>query len=91
MSLKDDESQSRWNEFFEALPRIERPTMPTPTSTNTIEVHDSIFVQKKVEFNDNGNFEVVTERVPAAKVSITSFNGESGGFETEVIISPDQS
>jgi len=90
MSLKDDESQSRWNEFFEALPRIERPTIPTPTSTNTAEVHDSIFVQRKAEFDENGNVEVVAIRIPAAVVTLTSINEATGEFNTEILISPDR-
>lgn len=54
------------------------------------EFHPSIFVQRKAEFDNDGNIELVTEIVPAAKVVVTTAN-ESGGFDTEIIVSPEGS
>ncbi len=87
MSLQESGMQMMLLNVAPAQQSIEN--VQTHTEKPNVEFHPSAFVQGKVEFFDNGDHEVVLERVPAATVIITTMN-ETGGFDTEIIIAPDR-
>lgn len=88
MSLKEFAIQGSLQDFSVPTHAVEQPQIASEKPNPVL--YPSIFVQGKVEFLENGDHEIVKVRVPAAKVVVTTTN-ESGGFDTEIIVSPEGS
>ena len=89
MSFKEIPIQGSLQNFPVPTQHAEQQPQVSPQKPNRA-LYPSYFVQAKVEFLENGDPEIVNVSVPSATVVITTIN-ESGGFDTETVISPEGS